>query len=708
MVLQSRLAARRVCTVARAASAARRTGPAGAAAVRSAGHHHRSRRFLSSWAAAKAATGERSITRSAFAAAGAVGLVAATAAAADAAAVEPAAAPEAGAAVEPGEGATDAAGAGGSRPISLEELAAHNTEESCWLAIKGNVYDITTFLPSHPGGKGAVLSAAGTDGTTQFVAFHSKHVLPNVGEKYRIGSLSSAPSATTAAKDGVGAGASAGAGAGAGAAGTAAPARSLLGAAASAATEDKEPPTVEPTQSSSPSPSPSSTRAAATPTAAPSTAASAATPNGDDGDDEYVDDRISAVIDGSKDAGSGSHVQTYCTAAELRALPSVAAIAAEATKRGAPALISGYVNYGTEDEESIANNRGGFERYRLRTRILRDVRDVRTKTTILGGRITCSAPILVAPFAGGKGVHKDGELGVARAAAKADVAYAVPHYGGFPLTEVAAAAAEAAASNKSRGPGNGGGGGGGANLMVQLYVPKRLDSDGGDGGVDKVYLRKAIKHAGECGVKAVFITVDTMNNGNREKTYKNPQWIAAMVEQCGGFPEVRTFEEAGVGSTAGHTQRMTWEDILWMKQECRKAGDMAIIVKGVMSPEDTDIAASLGIDGVVISNHGGRQLDGTDGPIELVKECVDAAAGRCDVFMDGGVRRGKDVYKALALGATAVLIGRPVLWGMSIAGEKGVARTLELLKEELVTVMQLCGAVDSNNIDPRSVRDREA
>lgn len=339
-------------------------------------------------------------------------------------------------------------------------------------------------------------------------------------------------------------------------------------------------------------------------------------------------------------------------------------------------------------------------RYRLRPRILRDVRTVNTTSTILGGRITTSVPILIAPFAGGKGVHPDGELAVARAAGKADVAYTVPHYGGYPLPEVAAAASNAAASN--------GLGLGGANLMVQLYVPKLSDGAGGDGGCDREYLRKAIKHAAECGVKAVFITVDTINNGNREKTYKNPKWIAAMVEQCGGFPEVRTFEKADVGSTNGHTQRMNWEDILWMKQECRTAGDMAIVVKGIMTAEDTDIAASLGIDGVVVSNHGGRQLDGTDGPIEVVKECVAAAAGRCDVFMDGGVRRGKDVYKALALGATAVLVGRPVLWGMSIGGENGVARTLELLKEELVTVMQLCGASDLKSIDLRSIRDREA
>ena len=351
-----------------------------------------------------------------------------------------------------------------------------------------------------------------------------------------------------------------------------------------------------------------------------------------------------------------------------------------------------YVNYGSEDEESIRNNRAGYSRYRLRPRVLRDVRTVNTTTTILGGRITLAFPVVIAPFAAGRAMHPEGELCAAAAATTAGIAYTVPHYGGYPLPQVAAAAAAA----------------GEANLMIQLYVPKLVTSDGGDGGADRMYLRAAIAHAASQGVKAVVITVDTINNGNRERTYKHPAWIAAMVEECGGFPEVRTLEEAKVGPLTGHTQRLSWDDIAWVKAECRAAGNMAVLVKGIMTAEDTALAAACEVDGVIVSNHGGRQLDGTDGTIEVLAECVEAAAGRCDVFMDGGIRRGKDVYKALALGAAAVFVGRPVLWGMLVGGGEGVGRTLEILREELVTVMQLMGATQIDSIDAASVRDREA
>ena len=135
---------------------------------------------------------------------------------------------------------------------------------------------------------------------------------------------------------------------------------------------------------------------------------------------------------------------------------------------------------------------------------------------------------------------------------------------------------------------------------------------------------------------------------------------------------------------------------------------MAVVVKGVMTAEDTAIAVAVGVDGVVVSNHGGRQLDGTDGTIEAVAECVEAASGsKLEVFVDGGFRRGKDVYKALALGAKAVFVGRPALWGLLLAGEAGVSHGLRLLQNEFVTVMKLMGQARADAVESHSVRDRE-
>lgn len=155
----------------------------------------------------------------------------------------------------------------------------------------------------------------------------------------------------------------------------------------------------------------------------------------------------------------------------------------------------------------------------------------------------------------------------------------------------------------------------------------------------------------------------------------------------------------------GHTARILWDDVRWMKDVAHAAG-IALIVKGVMTAEDTSRAAAMGVDAVIVSNHGGRQLDGTEGAIECVAECVDAVVGtHCEVFFDSGIRRGKDAFKAIALGAKAVFVGRPALWGLVVGGEEGVSRMLSILNEELVTVMQLAGTPSIPDITRAHVRD---
>ena len=236
--------------------------------------------------------------------------------------------------------------ASSAKQISLEELAKHNTAESCWVAINGVVYDVTEFLNHHPGGPGPLLAAGGTVATTKFEAFHRDNILPAGGARFKVGLLKAQP-----------------------------------------------------------------------------------------------DDGISGAIDlSSNDAkNSGKHRVTRCTPPELRGLVSVADMQQEAARRGAPSLLFS-VNYGAEDEESIENNRAGFNRYRLRPRVCRDVSSVSTKISILSGRINLDFPVLIAPFAGARAMHPDGERCLAAAATKNGVACVVPHYGGFPLPEVSEAA----------------------------------------------------------------------------------------------------------------------------------------------------------------------------------------------------------------------------------------------------------------------------
>eukprot|EP00038_Savillea_parva_P001356 m.103399 g.103399 ORF g.103399 m.103399 type:complete len:324 (-) comp10477_c0_seq2:470-1441(-) len=287
-------------------------------------------------------------------------------------------------------------------------------------------------------------------------------------------------------------------------------------------------------------------------------------------------------------------------------------------------------------------------------------------------------------------------MALARAAANAGTVFTAAFYSAHTMDEIRSAANDAEE---------------GAHLFVQLYPPRKpvhAKSGRGDDGLDREYIAAAIEYIASLKFAAVMITVDTVNNSNREKSYKDPEWIKLITKECGGFPETRAFKNANVGRMLGHTARITWDDVRWMKDKTHAHG-LALIVKGIMTGEDAALAAAAGADGIMVSNHGGRQLDGTDGAIECVAECVDAVSGTpCEVLFDSGVRRGKDVFKALALGAKAVFVGRPALWALVAGGEEGVARMLAILNEELVTVMQLAGTASVDAIQRSHVRDTRA
>jgi 4-hydroxymandelate oxidase len=277
-------------------------------------------------------------------------------------------------------------------------------------------------------------------------------------------------------------------------------------------------------------------------------------------------------------------------------------------------------------------------------------------------------PVLIAPTAFHRLAHPDGELATARAAGGAGTLMVASTIATCALEEIAKVAT---------GP-----------LWFQLYAYK-----------DRALTRNLIHRAEAAGYRALCLTVDTPLLGSRERDRRNgftlPDGIRMGNFEDAGF-EVATLGESFHAYVLRQLDAsLTWDVVEWLRGETR----LPLILKGIVAPEDGALAAERGVDGIVVSNHGGRQLDGAEGTLRALPRVVDAVAGRAEVFVDGGVRRGTDVVKALALGARAVLIGRPALWGLAAAGEEGVARVLRMFREELTLAMALCGCPDVGSID---------
>ena len=325
-----------------------------------------------------------------------------------------------------------------------------------------------------------------------------------------------------------------------------------------------------------------------------------------------------------------------------------------------------YYAGGAEDERTLAANRGAFAEVFLRPRVLVDVSRIDTRRTVLGTAV--SMPILIAPTAFHRLAHPEGELATARAAGAARTLMVASTISTCTIEEIAQAAT---------GP-----------LWFQLYVYK-----------DRGLARALIRRAEASGYRALCLTVDTPFLGSRERDVRNrftlpPGILMRNFEAMG-------FDVSSLGdSFHSYVRRqldssLTWDAVEWLRGETK----LPLILKGIIAAEDAARAVERGVDGIVVSNHGGRQLDGTEATIRALPRVVDEVRGRAEVFMDGGVRRGTDVVKALALGARAVLVGRPCLWGLAAAGEEGVARVLELLRQELMLAMALCGCPHVDAVD---------
>ena len=314
----------------------------------------------------------------------------------------------------------------------------------------------------------------------------------------------------------------------------------------------------------------------------------------------------------------------------------------------------GYFAGGAGDEQTLTENVAAFARIKLRPRVLVDVSEVTTTTELLGHRL--SMPILVAPMAYQRLAHLDGERALAGAAARAGTVFCLSTLATVGIGEIAQAAPDGA-------------------RWFQLYV-----------FTDRAITRELLAEAVDSGYSAVLLTVDLPRSGRRERDLRSR--IAVP-------PGVASFERARRAATPlpPHeavsllAQNVTWRDIEWIAKET----GLPVLVKGLLTAEDAALAVEHGAAGVVVSNHGGRQLDGVPASIEALPEVAEAVAGRVPVLMDGGIRRGTDVVKALALGAQAVLAGRAVLWGLAVDGADGAARVLELLKDELELALALLG-----------------
>ncbi len=341
-----------------------------------------------------------------------------------------------------------------------------------------------------------------------------------------------------------------------------------------------------------------------------------------------------------------------------------------------PLMAYDYYAGGAEDEITLRENRAAFGRIALRPRMLVDVSAVDTSTTVLGQQV--AAPIIVAPTAMHRLGHPEGELATARGAGAAGAIMAVSTLATATLEEVAAAAS---------GP-----------LWFQLYVYK-----------DREITRALVQRAKAAGYKALCLTVDAPHSGRRERDVRNRFALPPEV-QLANFsgPDMRMMPKEAGSALFTYVARMmdtalTWQDLAWLRSI---AEGMPLLVKGLLTAEDARLAVEHGADGVVVSNHGGRQLDTTIATIEALPEVVEAVESRAEVYLDGGIRRGTDVLKALALGARAVLIGRPILWGLVMDGSNGVRRVLEHLQHELVEAMLLAGRPTIASIDRSLVRPR--
>jgi isopentenyl diphosphate isomerase/L-lactate dehydrogenase-like FMN-dependent dehydrogenase len=331
-----------------------------------------------------------------------------------------------------------------------------------------------------------------------------------------------------------------------------------------------------------------------------------------------------------------------------------------AAKRLLPPGPWGFGAGGAETETTLRRNHQAIQRLAIRQRVLVDVRNVDLSSTFLGMELPM--PITIAPMGGLVIFHPQGDVEMVRGAAPSKNLAVVSGVTGWPVEEVAQAA---------KGP-----------LLFQLYFAG-----------PRAWAQELLGRVEASGYRAVCLTVDVQVYGRRERDLRqrfDPR--AARAHAPNPQPPDMNYQA-----------RLTWDDVAWL----RSILSVPLGIKGILTAEDAKLAVEAGVQIVWVSNHGGRQLDHTQPPIDVLPEIVEAVAGRAEIIIDGGFSRGTDIIKALALGAKVVAMGRTMLWGLAVDGAAGVSRTLELLREELSTSLALCGQTSVRGLKPSLIRRAE-
>jgi L-lactate dehydrogenase (cytochrome) len=367
-------------------------------------------------------------------------------------------------------------------------------------------------------------------------------------------------------------------------------------------------------------------------------------------------------------------------------------------KRRLPHGVFDYIDGGAEDERSLAANCSAFAAYEFRPRVLRDVSNLDTSTTIFGRQ--AAMPLIMAPTGFTRIAHSQGELAVARSAARAGIPWSLSTMGTRSIEEVAAVSD--------------------GEKWFQIYTWK-----------DRGLVEELVARAKSSGYTAVWLTVDTAILGRRERDVRrgltlppkiglstivdgamHPAWTLDFLrnDPITFANVVGLLDEDGSSavSLSEHMARqfdqaLSWDDIDWL----RSIWDGPIVLKGIQTVADAKIAVGLGVEGLGLSNHGGRQLDDAPAPIDLVEPVRDEVGDGATIICDGGVRRGSDIVKALALGADAVSIGRPYFYGLAAAGERGVDHVLDFMRDGLERTMALTGCRTIAEINRDLVQRRQ-
>ncbi|MDL2343481.1 alpha-hydroxy acid oxidase [Deinococcus sp. MIMF12] len=332
-----------------------------------------------------------------------------------------------------------------------------------------------------------------------------------------------------------------------------------------------------------------------------------------------------------------------------------------------------YYASGADDELTLRENRAAFARLKLRPRVLVDVSNVDTQTEVLG--LPLRSPVGIAPSAFHGLAHPEAEVATARAAASVGSVMTLSTLSNTPIEEVAAAA--------------------GGRFWFQLYLY-----------TDRALSAEIVQRAEAAGARALVLTVDAPFLGRREANERHRFALPGhlSVPNAGSREQLAQMESESGSQLVNYFQGLidktfTWGDLAWLRGQTW----LPVVLKGILTAEDARLAAEHGCH-VWVSNHGGRQLDTAVSSIEALPEIAEAVRGEVEVYLDGGVTRGTDVLKALALGARAVFLGRPALWGLAAGGEAGVRRTLDLLEGEVRLALALCGKQTVGQVGPELVR----